>query len=177
MYQAADDQDLQERWFAGVHSDVGGGYPEEDGGIWRAPFAWVCDEARRAGLSIDEYRLYDVDHKCPPSKRPWDDRQHESLTSLWWPAEFFPKFQRISGAKAAWPRIGLGRRRYIPIGAAIDKSALNRIRDLPDYRPANFSPQFLQYICSLPDVPETLAYARSIGAESTPNQGGKQLHT
>jgi uncharacterized protein (DUF2235 family) len=46
------EQDLKELWFAGVHSDVGGGYPEQDGGLWRVAFEWMLGEA----LPPDAYR-------------------------------------------------------------------------------------------------------------------------
>jgi uncharacterized protein (DUF2235 family) len=31
-------QDALEVWFPGVHCDVGGGYPEEESGLWRTSF-------------------------------------------------------------------------------------------------------------------------------------------
>jgi uncharacterized protein (DUF2235 family) len=49
-------QDLQEVWFAGVHSDVGGGYPEEESGLsWHA-FRWMLGEARLAGMKLGRRR-------------------------------------------------------------------------------------------------------------------------
>jgi uncharacterized protein (DUF2235 family) len=36
--------DTQERWFAGVHSDVGGGYPNDE--IAFEPLLWLADEAK-----------------------------------------------------------------------------------------------------------------------------------
>jgi uncharacterized protein (DUF2235 family) len=42
---------IQEVWFAGAHSDVGGGYP--DGELSLVPLAWVADGAREAGLRFD----------------------------------------------------------------------------------------------------------------------------
>ncbi len=43
--------DVREVWFAGVHSDVGGGYP--DGALANVPLAWMADEAVAAGLGLD----------------------------------------------------------------------------------------------------------------------------
>ena len=40
-------------WFAGVHSDVGGGYPEIESGLSKFPLAWLIDEAVAKGLKID----------------------------------------------------------------------------------------------------------------------------
>jgi uncharacterized protein (DUF2235 family) len=48
LMSAVGSQDLSQLWFAGVHSDVGGGYPEAEGGLWRLAFAWILEEARSA---------------------------------------------------------------------------------------------------------------------------------
>jgi uncharacterized protein (DUF2235 family) len=37
-------------WFTGAHSDVGGGYAEDEGGLSRIPLAWMRDHALEAGL-------------------------------------------------------------------------------------------------------------------------------
>lgn len=42
------DQSIEEMWFAGVHSDVGGGYPDDHVSI--APLCWIAREAAAAGL-------------------------------------------------------------------------------------------------------------------------------
>lgn len=53
----AEDQDVKEVWFAGVHSDVGGGYTEEESGLSKIALEWMLHEAQQLGLKIDE-------HKC-----------------------------------------------------------------------------------------------------------------
>lgn len=45
--------DVQQVWFAGVHSDVGGGYAEAEAGLSRIPLAWMVREAQAAGLRFD----------------------------------------------------------------------------------------------------------------------------
>ncbi len=45
-------QVLQQRWFSGVHSNVGGGY--EDTGLSDIALKWLCDSARGCGLGFDE---------------------------------------------------------------------------------------------------------------------------
>ncbi len=54
-------------WFAGVHSDVGGGFPEEESSLSKIPLEWMITEARKEGLSIDEddYNKYVLG--LPPS--------------------------------------------------------------------------------------------------------------
>ena len=85
------EQDFKELWFAGVHSDVGGGYPEKGGGLWRVAFEWMLGEARNARLLIDEERLRVVLQKTTPPEFPWAEAKNESLEGVWRLAEFFPK--------------------------------------------------------------------------------------
>jgi uncharacterized protein (DUF2235 family) len=156
LLKQAPGQDLQELWFPGVHADVGGGYPERDGGLWWTPFEWMLGEAERAGLRVDPKRLEDVRDRAKLSPRPWADPMHESLTPLWWLAEFFPKIRRGPRSSLALPRIGLGRHRYIEANALLHKSAMLRIREI-DYAPPNLSESFLEKVRALSEVPETMS--------------------
>jgi len=56
----ADGQDCKEVWFAGVHADVGGGYPRPQAGLARFPLQWMIGEAIAAGLDIDAQRRDEV---------------------------------------------------------------------------------------------------------------------
>src|SRR3712207_6327842 len=44
-------QELEQVWFAGVHSDVGGGYAETE--LSDLTLAWMVDRAQRCGLAFD----------------------------------------------------------------------------------------------------------------------------
>lgn len=46
---------VQEVWFAGVHSDVGGGYPDDACAM--APLGWMAGQASAAGLVFDTMAL------------------------------------------------------------------------------------------------------------------------
>jgi uncharacterized protein (DUF2235 family) len=169
--QAAEGQDCRELWFPGVHADVGGGYPEAEGGLWRAPFEWILADAEAAGLRVNAGRKAAVLTRTPPSEKPWADPQHESLTAKWWPAEFFPKLTWVPKAGARRPRVGRGRRRYVPDGSLMDRTVLLRIRET-DYAPANLSDAFVRRVRGLPSdgVPEALAYVReSAGITTAPD--------
>jgi hypothetical protein len=135
---------------------VGGGYPEADGGLWREPFGWVLGEATAAGLLVDQRRLDHVLRRTAPPSAPWTDRQHESLTGLWWLAEVFPKLRWRPGVGRR-PALGLGRRRFVQDGAILHRSALRRIRET-SYVPSNLSPAFIKRVRGLTDVPDGLAY-------------------
>ncbi len=150
-------QDFQELWFPGVHADVGGGYPEQDGALWREPFEWISSEARKAGLRVDQQRLNAVLDKSGPL--PWADPLHESLTLRWWPFELFPKLVWRSDSSLRLPMIGLGRRRFIRDNALIHRSALLRIRET-GYAPPNLSRAFLETVRGLAEVPDSLPFKR-----------------
>ncbi|MEZ5739300.1 MAG: DUF2235 domain-containing protein [Burkholderiaceae bacterium] len=48
-------QTIEQRWFAGVHSDVGGSYAEA--GLSNCALQWIARAAIRAGLRVDTRRL------------------------------------------------------------------------------------------------------------------------
>jgi uncharacterized protein (DUF2235 family) len=51
---SAKPQDIKQVWFAGVHADIGGGYPETESGPAKYPLGWIIDEAHHHGLQISE---------------------------------------------------------------------------------------------------------------------------
>src|SRR6478752_8986909 len=50
----AEPQDILQVWFAGVHADIGGGYPEKQSGLSKYPLLWMIDEARKCGLEVNQ---------------------------------------------------------------------------------------------------------------------------
>jgi uncharacterized protein (DUF2235 family) len=159
LLKPGEDQDWEERWFPGVHADIGGGYPETDGGLWRPAFEWIRVEAQLAGLLLDDSRLQRVLNRQPPPQESWNERAHESLRGPWHLAEYFPKqrWTKEAGRKFAINRY---QSRYIPEGALIDQAALRRVRS-GSYRPRNFSAQFIQAVQGLAQVPETMPFKYS----------------
>jgi uncharacterized protein (DUF2235 family) len=150
-------QDAKERWFAGVHGDIGGGYPEEEGGLWRVTFEWMLGEAVGAGLLVDQKRLERVRTRSPMPERPWAERQHESLVGPWWIAEFVPKlvYDPVTGSRR--PQIGRGQHRTLLPGECIDGSVLERLRGTL-YRPPNLSSEFVERLRAMPSAPDSLPY-------------------
>jgi uncharacterized protein (DUF2235 family) len=175
-------QNLKEFWFPGVHLDVGGGYLDAKGELWRISLEWILDEAKEAGLLIDQKRRLSVLPLRPANSGPvWADPKHESLTGWWWLAEFFPKFvwrqvaspdfKGPSGTRNASPQseahysrtlaVGLGQYRNIEAGALIHRSTLLRIRKLDlAYGPPNFPKAFLEKVRAREDVGESLPLER-----------------
>jgi uncharacterized protein (DUF2235 family) len=153
----APDQQLDELWFPGVHSDIGGGYPHTEGALWREPFEWILRGAEDAGLKIDETRRTQILPPVQPDSTATAEK-HESLKGLWWPAEFFPKWQWSSLRQRTRPAIGGGRFRAIANGALLHRSALVRLRKDATYRPNNLAPGFVDAIRSQASIPDSLAY-------------------
>ncbi len=94
--------DIQQLWFAGVHSDVGGGYGQSD--LAMIPLRWMADEAGLAGLALDETML-----PSPAARQPLAD-QHDSRTGL---AGLDPT-PTIRAVMQATPNVGPFGRLYFP---------------------------------------------------------------
>ncbi|KAJ7499808.1 hypothetical protein FB451DRAFT_1016175 [Mycena latifolia] len=79
--------DVKEVWFAGTHSDIGGGIKKNlKLNLSSVPLLWMENEATLAGLRLDPR----------PTGGAWNmadlkkDDVHESLTSAWQPLEYLP---------------------------------------------------------------------------------------
>jgi uncharacterized protein (DUF2235 family) len=124
--------DIKEVWFAGVHSDIGGGYPDAENGLSKITLEWMVREARAAGLLVDPVAV-DRDlggGSSAESKPDPNARMHNSMIGLWFLAEFVPMVSGLSG----W-RINFFRRRHVPTGALIHDSVFKRAdytRPLPE---------------------------------------------
>ncbi|KAJ6551275.1 hypothetical protein B0H19DRAFT_950644, partial [Mycena capillaripes] len=84
--------DIKEVWFAGTHSDIGGGIKKNlELNLSSVPLLWMENEATLAGLRL----------KPRASGGAWNmaelgqDDLHESLKGPWWLAEYLP-VQRLS---------------------------------------------------------------------------------
>jgi uncharacterized protein (DUF2235 family) len=124
-------KDLQQVWFPGVHCDVGGGYPEAESGLSKIALEWILREATKAGLQTDADRTDQVLGKTGGGYVHPDPKAtiHESLTPKWWLAEFVPKRSYNWTTHREGKRMNLFRRRTIPAGAMIHRSAYERGED------------------------------------------------
>jgi uncharacterized protein (DUF2235 family) len=122
-------KDLKQVWFAGVHCDVGGGYAEAESGLAKIALDWMLQEAKAAGLLIDQEREKDVLGVSGTGKFVKPDAKgqaHKSLTGLWNLAEFIPKRHYNWKKKKETHRMNLYRRRTIPAGSLIHNSVFQR---------------------------------------------------
>jgi uncharacterized protein (DUF2235 family) len=149
------DQDIKQVWFAGSHSDVGGGYPETQSGLSKYPLAWMIDEAVTHGLKINvamrnnlvlgQPRVGGKNVYVAPNASA---DVHPSLSPAWRSLEYLPKSMKWN----EWPRPSLFGW-YIPNGEPrriadpavkprIHKSVIERKTAIPDYDPVNFPLDF-----------------------------------
>lgn len=133
-------QDIKQVWFAGVHSDVGGGYPELESGLAKISLRWMLREASSAGLLVDQNRAAVVlGRSDDPMDLDFTVVQHESLKAWWWIPEFLPR-RYIDTARhppSATFIIPRGARRRIPDGSLIHDSVRARLTNVPGYTPQN----------------------------------------
>jgi len=140
-------QDIKEIWFAGVHSDVGGSYPESESQLSKIALQWMVSEAESAGLRVDQSRKADILGGKPPyvAPDPLTKNQHESLQGPWWIAELWPKIAHEETAPGVWHkylRMNLGRRRWIGANPIVHTSVEQRLLDKTlGYSPKNLPPQ------------------------------------
>ncbi len=140
-------QDIKEVWFAGVHSDVGGSYPESESQLSKIALRWMLCEAEITGLNIELHRKADILGGKPPyvAPDPSTNYQHESLHGWWWIAEVWPKIVNVQTAQGTWHRsvrVNLARRRWIAPGSLIHESVEQRLTNATlAYRPNNVPQQ------------------------------------
>lgn len=141
-------QDIRQVWFAGVHSDVGGGYTETESGPSKFPLIWMLEQAAAAGLHMDQAMIAHLAWGMPLPPRTHvyvppsaTDPLHNSLTAAWEILEWIPKRDKWK----EWPErksflgfyLPRGEPRPIPEGATIHASVLERMEKDPAYKPIN----------------------------------------
>lgn len=137
-------QDIKNVYFAGVHSDVGGGYKPEESGLAKITFEWMMREAKICGLDIDPVaftRELTGTGAAPDSAAPL----HKSLHSYWWLGELLPmRRYSFEDHKDHWHWIigAFNQPRYVERTAKesyvfLHQSVLDRVRQVADYRPEN----------------------------------------
>ena len=139
-------------WFAGVHSDIGGGYPElsesrppvQEAALSKVSLEWMLRELIALNLKIDPVQREHLMNDLP--KHPPADPlglRHESLEKQWHLLELVPQ-RRYSAASegSAWHCPNLWRRRTIPverdqqgvvIGPVVHQSVIDRMNSGTDW--------------------------------------------
>jgi uncharacterized protein (DUF2235 family) len=121
-------RDLKQVWFAGVHCDVGGGYPESESGLSKITLEWMIAEAEAKGLLVDPAKRARVLGKPGSGYAAPDPTavRHKSLTGWWCCAEFIPK-RHYDWQTGKWGRrMNWFRPRTIPPGSLVHESVYLR---------------------------------------------------
>lgn len=133
-------RDLKQVWFAGVHCDVGGGYPEPQSGLAKIALDWMLKEAKKAGLAVDPAKEAEVLGRTGSSKYVAPDPDgmaHESLTGAWNIAEFVPK-KHYDWSTGKWSRrMNLYRPRTLPPNSLVHDSVYLRAGNYRERLPAD----------------------------------------
>lgn len=150
-------QDILQVWFAGVHCDVGGGYPEAESAESKYPLLWMIDEAAKAGLNFNPRTVNQLAWGIQRKNSPFQyvapavtgkaGQLHNSMSAAWRVLEFLPK----RATYKEWPerKVFLGfyvpdcEPRLIPEGAHVHESVLKRMAIEPEYRPVNMPKDYV----------------------------------
>jgi uncharacterized protein (DUF2235 family) len=108
LWSHGPDQDVRQVWFAGVHSDVGGGYAAA--GLSHVTLRWMLREAMAAGLlaAMPGLDRYPAEPLGP---------LHNPLLPVWWVLGWW--------------------RRFVPDRSLVHESVQARLQARSDYRPPN----------------------------------------
>jgi uncharacterized protein (DUF2235 family) len=68
-----DEERVTQVWFAGVHSNVGGGYPDDS--LAHVSLRWMASEAQKQGLRLHPYRLSEWASRADPHGPIYDPRR------------------------------------------------------------------------------------------------------
>lgn len=118
---------VEQRWFVGAHSNVGGGYTDDE--LGQIPLAWLQEKARACGLAFrNQTQLTGDEFKGTPT-----DSYAAFLKGFYKIVRFGKRYYRPIGADARAVKGGTSQ----PINEWIDASVFQRCRAFPNYRPPN----------------------------------------
>lgn len=122
------DVEIEQRWFAGAHSNVGGGYTNDTMAV--VPLAWMQTMAGDCGLAFrDKVVLHDDEHVGPVR-----DSFREFLGGAYRVLRLNHRYFREIGARAEPSDHD---RKPDNTYETIDATVFDRWRRVPDYRPPN----------------------------------------
>lgn len=146
---------IEQVWFSGVHSDVGGGY--NDRGLADIPLLWMAQRAAADGLAIDWSVLPDP-HRLDPLSSQHDSRQGWAVKDRLTPTFrcLCEKTFQVSFNESLYRPLGDDGKPLATIGEAIHASVVarfqqqarlstddaNRTSTTRPYQPRNIEPLF-----------------------------------
>jgi uncharacterized protein (DUF2235 family) len=138
------DERISQVWFAGVHSNVGGGYPDDS--LAHIPLTWIMNEAASVGLSFKtDARASPQTLLHPPTVQDKDGRQYDPRSGLGGYYRYGPRDIRELGKE-------LLARRGAHAVPKIHVSVLKRIRNNAHVYAPNGIPADYQVVTDLGEV-------------------------
>ncbi|MGD8577153.1 MAG: DUF2235 domain-containing protein [Thiohalophilus sp.] len=123
----SNDQVVEQRWFAGVHSDIGGGYKEK--GLSDVTLSWMLDRLKEYSPSVQLDEEYIRQHIDPDYR----DTLHESRTWMYIGSKVIPHVRNTQRPQAC--------------NQMVDKSVFQRI----ECEPCNYHPKNITSMENTPD--------------------------
>lgn len=136
----AANESFEEVWFAGGHSDVGGGWPDEKSSLSKITLRWMVEAAVNKGLLLERPGRRDFfgSWKTPDAvtQQPAKSPVNNALRGAWWLVELVPRrlWDPKSG-RTRWSLPHFAKRRRVPFGAAIHVSVRDVMARDSQYRP------------------------------------------
>jgi uncharacterized protein (DUF2235 family) len=154
-------QDILQVWFAGVHADVGGGYPEKESGLSKFPLLWMIDEAKKFGLSVNQQAVNQLAWGKQRKGSPFsyvapniESDPHDSMNKAWRVLEWIPKADKYKECKTRRSLLGHyipnAEPRQIPDDAWIHQSVVDRMHRVPAYKPLNIPQRYQVFPMTMP---------------------------
>lgn len=164
-------QDCRQVWFAGCHSDIGGGFDETESALSKFPLIWMLEQARDHGLHL---RTAMINHIARGQERAGartyvkpdaGGRLHRSLGWGWSLLELLPKNIRYRDWRQRRDFLNLylprGEPRRIEPGSLIHSSVAERRRIVSAYKPVNLPATFTLETMGGPQAKRSSAAQRS----------------
>lgn len=144
-FREEDKKRIEQVWFAGVHSNVGGGYPKQ--GMSLVSLNWMMRKARDAGVEFIDYDLQLYTARQNVNDKLYDSRHGLSVFYRFKPRDIYAMCQKHG------------------VTARIHSSVLNRIQQgTGGYAPGNIPREFEvddteQILCNWPTCKEEILNA------------------
>lgn len=120
-------QNVEQRWFVGAHSNVGGGYEQDE--LAQIPLRWLQQKAGECGLRFrNQISLSGDEILCDPR-----DSYKEFMKGAYRAMKFGKRFWRPIGAAPREVKGGTSE----PVNEWIDASVFERYQKVSSYRPQN----------------------------------------
>jgi len=128
---------IEQRWFVGAHSNVGGGYPDNE--LAQRPLQWLLEGGDRAGLACEPFTY------LAPPKPPVPVDSYAAFAKPLWTyvirgKRFYRTIDPDPEIRASRPKPGEARRAGFSlrsINEQIDDTVFERVRRVAEYRPPN----------------------------------------